>query len=295
ANPALQGQLYSRGRDDTFSNTTVSAYAGGPIIKDRLFFFASVEADNSDEGIAPVDGSARIQEREIDDPRLYAKIDWSITDNHFLELTYLANKYERTGEYYEHDFSTGVTGAKLDIVPTPRIQNREFSIAKYTGYLTDNLTLSATYGHSRLHHKEVNPGILPGVPYIVSTTLQDPAITGGTPIPNRQSAYQGKDARDYTDGLRADLEWVAGDHTLTVGIDNIKFEAENEGTSQVADYWQYQRAANPDDPISAVLGVGAPGGDGYYVRDLRYFTSTSMSLEQKAWYVEDRWQVTDNF
>src|SRR5690606_38911057 len=76
---------------------------------------------------------------------------------------------------------------------------------------------------------------------------------------------------------------------------NIKFEAENEGTSQVADYWQYQRAANPDDPISAVLGVGAPGGDGYYVRDLRYFTSTSMSLEQKAWYVEDRWQVTDNF
>ena len=40
---------------------------------------------------------------------------------------------------------------------------------------------------------------------------------------------------------------------------------------------------------------GAPGGDGYYVRRLDYFTATSMSLEQKAWYLQDQWQVTDNF
>ena len=54
------------------------------------------------------------------------------------------------------------------------------------------------------------------------------------------------------------------------------------------------KASDPTANISAGLGVGAPGGEGYYVRELRYFNSTSMSLNQKAWYLEDRWQVTDN-
>src|SRR5690606_12156249 len=59
-------------------------------------------------------------------------------------------------------------------------------------------------------------------------------------------------------------------------------------------YWEYARQANPSSPISPALGVGPSGGDGYFVRELAYFTNTSMSLDQKAWYLEDRWQVTDN-
>ncbi|MEO5566461.1 MAG: TonB-dependent receptor, partial [Luteimonas sp.] len=110
-----------------------------------------------------------------------------------------------------------------------------------------------------------------------------------------QPGFQGVDARDYTDGLRADLEWVVGDHTLTLGVDNIKFEAQNEGTSQVAPRYIYGKVANPNTNLSSALGVGAPGGNGYYVYEYKFFTSTSMSLEQKAWYLEDRWQVTDNF
>src|SRR5690606_37880539 len=289
SNPALPGELYSRGGASKTGNITYSAYAGGPIIKDKLFFFAAAEAYTRESDSAPVRGGAIFYETEVKDPKAYAKIDWNITNNHFLELTYMAEKYDSSGKAFAYDFDEGTVGEALDIVPTPVEQNSEYFIGKYTGYLTDNLTFSATYGRSRFTNIQLNPNILPGVPFVSDALNQDPAITGGTPIPNQQPDYQGKDARDYTEGLRADLEYIWGDHTFTVGIDNIEFTAENEGDAQVAPVWIYARSADPTTPISASLGVGAPGGNGYYVADYRYFTSTSMSLEKTAWYQQDEW------
>ena len=42
--------------------------------------------------------------------------------------------------------------------------------------------------------------------------------------------------------------------------------------------------------------VGMPNATSnrYYVNELIFVTSTSMELDQKAWYLEDRWQVSDN-
>jgi outer membrane receptor for ferrienterochelin and colicin len=291
----LPGTLYSRGRDASSENLVYSAYVGGPIVQDRLFFFVGGEYASTDTTYSPTAiGSPRREHREQDSPKIYGKLDWNINDDHFLEFTYMREKIDRDGLYYDYDFETGTEGDLLSIVPTPLEQNSEYQILKYTGYLTDSLTFSAVYGQSEFTNRQINPGILEGVPYVVGFTNQDPAIVGSSPIPNRQAGYQGRDGLSETEALRADLEWVVGDHTLTLGVDNIKFEATNEGTSQVAEYWQYARASNPSSPISASLGVGAPGGDGYYVRELAYFTNTSMSLDQKAWYLEDRWQVTDN-
>ena len=293
--PTKAGTLYSRGDASESWNHSYSLYAGGPIIRDRLFFFASGEMYKSNSIAAPSAlGTPRVTDTEVEDPKVYAKIDWNITDNHFLELSYMGEKYTSAGEYYAYDFANGTRGALLtSIVPTPVSQNTEYSIAKYTGYLTDTLTFSALYGHGRFTNRQINPSIVPGVPFISSATNQNPALNGGTAIPNKQGGYQATDARNYTDGIRADLEWIVGDHTLTFGVDNIKFEAENAGVDQVADVWIYSRTNSPSSNISSALGVGAPGSN-YYVQKYIYETATSMSLEQKAWYVEDRWLVTPN-
>ncbi|MGO4612242.1 TonB-dependent receptor, partial [Variovorax sp. 2RAF20] len=37
-----------------------------------------------------------------------------------------------------------------------------------------------------------------------------------------------------------------------------------------------------------------PGGEGYWVDHYTYSTATSMSLKQQAYYLEDRWQVSDD-
>jgi len=295
--PGLAGQLYrARSKSETW-NERYSGYVGGPLIKDRLFAFVAAEAYNTHsynpDTNPDYDGVGRSTHSKTTDPKIYAKLDWNINDSNLLSYTYLGEKYESQGYYTAYDWDAQSDGAILTTVPTPTKMNSEYSILNYTGYLTDNLTLNATYGHMRLANRQINPSILPGVPYIAPAN-RNPAY--GSATAQTSGGYQSKDATDETNGLRMDLEWVIGDHTLTGGIDNIKFEARNEGTGQVADYYSYGQTQGN---ISTALGVGNPvnaaNPQGYYTRELRYFNNTNMSLTQDAWYLEDRWQVTDNF
>lgn len=289
------GTLYSRGSESTAWSHSYNVYAGGPILRDRLFAFVSAEwAENSSLSAPTALGIPRVTDSKTTLPKLYAKVDWNITDNHFLEFTYLAEKSDTDGIFHAYDFDAGTTGALLPSVPDPFYQKNEYMIGKYTGYLTENLTLSATYGRGKLTKQSINPSIVPGLALISNPTRQNPALNGGVPRSNAQGGWQGTDAEDRTHGLRADLEWVLGDHTLTGGLDNITFEGINEGTAQLADRWIYNRTLGNIAPGHVGSPVTATNPRGYYVYDLVFFTATGMSLEQKAWYLEDRWQVSDN-
>ena len=295
ADPDLAGTKYQRGKGNESGSTRYNAYVGGPIIQDRLFFFAGGEWYDGNSVTTPNKlGSARSVHAKDDNTKYYVKLDWNINDNNLLEATWFQQNNHYSGSYYDYDLDAFTEGGRLDTVPTPIQKDTDYRILKYTSYLTDSLTLNATYGTSDFTNRQINPMILPDVPYIVGSKYQNPAANGGNEVKNTQGGYQSIDGRDKTTGLRADLEWVVGNHTLSVGVDNIKFKADNEGTSQVAEYWEYKKASDPSANISAGLGVGAPGGEGYYVRQLKYFNNTSMSLDQKAWYLEDRWQVTPN-
>jgi hypothetical protein len=293
SDPTVPGTLYSRGAESTSWSTSYNLHGGGPIIKDRLFAYAAAEWIEDKSISAPTaEGLPRSTHSKTETPRVYAKIDWNITDNHFLEFTYLGEKVDTEGNFYNYDFANGTEGSLQSTVPDPFHQKNEFFIGKYTGYLTDNLTFSATYGRGKLTKEQINPSIIPGLPFLSNITNQNPALNGGTPIANTQGGFTAIDAEDTTTGLRADLEWVVGDHTLTLGMDNIKFEAENEGSLQPVDRFVYGRASG--DVVPGHVGTPA-NSDGYYVYQLRFQTATAMSLEQKAFYLEDRWQLTDNF
>ena len=315
--PDLVGAAYDSGKDRLSWETVYSAYVGGPILKDRLFFFLSAETAkgnrNTPGGNPDAGFSATGSKYSSDDPKVYAKLNWNITDNHLLEATYIAEKYEETGSTYNFDWDTYSYGSYKQPATATK-SNTEFSILKYTGYLTDNLTLSATYGRSRNRYN-TDP-YLTGLPFISGSANQNPAQNGGTPILNSQQTYRAtKNTSDYTSGLRAELEWVLGDHTLTLGMDNTKLEGENEGTSQVADAWVYGKTGSDKTNVSSSLGVGPTGtvagacngaplldlsngrssNCGYQVYRLRYFDTTSMHNKQNAYYLEDKWQVSDNF
>ena len=222
SDPTLVGVVYDRGKDRLTESTSYSGYISGPIIEDRLFFFLSAE-ESEDSTITPGGNpdagfSATGTKNDANTSRVYAKLNWNITDDHLLEYTYLSERYERNGTQYAFDYDTYAFGAALN--PTTDLKdNTEFSILRYTGYLTDNLTLTANYGQSRNLYDE-DP-ILTGNPLVGASASQNPALNGGTPRTNTQAAYQAvNNAVQYTDGLRIELEWVWGDHTFNFGMDN---------------------------------------------------------------------------
>lgn len=295
--PTKAGKLYTRGKESNSWSHTYNLYAGGPIIKDRLFIFGAAEWTKNESSTAPsaLSSSQVRTDMTTSTPKLYVKLDWSITDNHFLEATYLRQKTDQSGVYSTYNFATATTGAQLtNSFPDTFDQKNQYAILKYTGYLTDSLTLSATYGRGRLDTLS-QPYLQAGKVVVNNPQNQNPAMNGGTPIRSTQTGHSGRDSIDRTRGLRADLEWVVGSHTLTFGIDNIKFEAENEGSTQFIDRWYYSKTTGNIVPghVGNPSSAGNPAG--YYAYKLYFNTATSMSLDQKAWYVEDRWQVADNF
>lgn len=296
--PKNAGILYSRGDRNKSWGSTYAGYVSGPLIKDRLFAFVAGEADKTNARSFPTAlGSPVGANTNSDDSKVYAKINWNINDNNFLEYTYLARKYTYEGTYFDYDFDTNTKGEKNGQLVTPEEEHDEYSIIKYTSYITDNLTFNAIYGRSRLSYVSTPATLIAGLPYLSSTSNQNPAYwPAGTPssgITNDQRDYQGYNARDYTNGLRAELEWVVGNHTLTGGIDNMKLDAANEGSVMGARRWIYSKTSKPALDINKTLGVGAPNSQ-YYVQDYVYASQTSMSLKQRAFYLEDKWQVTDN-
>ncbi|URL58740.1 TonB-dependent receptor [Luteibacter flocculans] len=300
----LNGTLYQRRHDDKGWEAVESAYVGGPLIKDKLFMFASVEADRTQDKYTGLNSSAAQQtKRTYKDPKWYAKLDWNITDNHILELTAASTKHEYNGSNYEYNYDDFTRGDYLgQDVPTKT--SAKMWIAKYTGYITDDFTVSAQFGKQITNIYQENVNNFPDLIPILGSTNQNPAYTGGAPITNANKVIQYTDPSHQTRGAnyRIDLTYKLGDHTITAGIDNQRTQDLNDSTLMApnAGYaWQYGRQNNPASEIAdgeVDAPINYPGGqNGYFVDKYVQYTSASTRVEQRAQYIEDSWQVSDRW
>jgi len=314
--------LYQPLSETKATSETYSAYVGGPIIQDKLFFFLAGERVNShgtriaSNRDADNGNSGGLTEYDYEQNRWYAKLDWYITDNHLLELTSAGDKYETGGTIYRYDYVNRAKGAYY----TDENVNKAGPVlnsAKYTGYFGDNVTVSALYGEMRtpdeISYYNYDPA---NGPVINNIALQNPAYNGGSPIagPQKQGSVTAPDREWEKRNLRLSLEWRLGDHAITAGIDNQKLKATNIGTqaSGPGYAWSY---GSTDDPYglntgglisqsaNEAGGKGAPspglvdpvyGASGYYVTKDTTIGLNSYDADQKAYYLEDKWQVTDN-
>jgi outer membrane receptor protein involved in Fe transport len=297
--PELAGTLYRNRQGNTQWTRVISGYVGGPLIKDKLYMFVAAETEKTD-GISTTTSIANPNANnhyEYNLPKYYAKLDWNINDSNILELTGIRSVVEQSGSYYDYNNETRTSGPFLGSYPNTTKVASKYGILKYTSYITDDLTFSATYGKSHTDDIVRNPGDNGVDPYIDRPDLQDPAVTGGNLITNGNTTTtkNAPDANSKTHGLRADLEWQLGDHRLTGGIDNMKFSGHNEGqaTTGPGYYFRYRKAGDPTADLVPSLGVGPTGGEGYYVDKRIFSTTTSMSVDQKAYYLEDKWQIVD--
>jgi hypothetical protein len=303
--------------------TTVDAYAGGPLVKDKLFFFAAVEAerveghgggDGLQGGVNSVDIGKLDGHERYDNPKWYGKLDWNITDSNILELTGISNKssYQSTVNNWDPDTHQDTGFNSYD---TSTKFGQDLYTGKFTSYITDNLSATVLYGKMKgtiYHVNPAYPGFDPTMPYVRDSKYQNPAYTGDEPrVGNQTQLYVYNPNNNTTNtNLRIDLSYKLGDHTITGGIDNQNVSDVDDGQqiSGPGYAWDYGNqngyiVGGPDTngpnwqrlPWVAP-SAGYPGGTGgYYVQKYVFSTAASVTTKQRAQYLEDSWQVNDRW
>ena len=320
-NPAnwTDGKLYDLNRENTSENQTYGFYVAGPIIKDRLFIYANAERSETDSessringnltgknaaGVPAISASNLAQAWGVYNytyPRWTAKLDWNINDDHILEFTGVQDNSKSEAAYYGFNYDTNERNDVFHSGSTSETKTRLY-IAKYTGYLTDNLSISAMYGEQEIDSIP-NPmeGYDPTKTYVSISSGVVPAAFASITNPQKFGPTYNYAGQDDTKARRFDINYMLGDHELRAGYDY--FEAVSYRGDNVVGpngyYWSYGLASNPNAALDGSHYVGSPasggglGTQGYYVTKNYFEHGGATTVKQEALYIEDRWHVTD--
>ncbi|MCE4539161.1 TonB-dependent receptor [Pelomonas sp. P7] len=275
------------------TDLSYTVYGGGPIIKDKLFVFALAEGRHDTEDRFRESTSTYQLENK---PKGLLKLDWAITDNHSLEYTGITNKKKTTLTDYANaaSYSTTHDGAGANSVQT---EGADVNILKYTGSLTQDLTVSAMVGRVRNQQLTTTGARLAGqdCPVVLDTDTSEIGCWAkpfpGQPIRDPKAPPKDTDVRK---AMRFDVEYVLGKHTLRGGYDAQTFDSVAGGGSDYSGgyYWRYFISASGT--VNGVPNVVAPGGQ-YVRRRESTQTSGSYRVENTAVYLEDSWQMNRNW
>ena len=299
-NPKTDGKLLTYRGSNNATDVFGSAYVGGPLLKDKLFMFANIEQDRFSTGYISKDSDSLNKsngwtEREQRTPRYLLKLDYNISDDHRLEFTQIHDESKKTQQNYGFDYATLQHNGVRAGGTTGDGAKTNDSILKYTGFLTDNLTVTALAGRFKSTYPQSREGYVPGVYQIIAPVnaqvpglvYTNPQTIGGTiQVPN---------AEDKQSTLRLDVEYKLGNHALRAGIDRNNVSSINGSELAGGGSWTYIHGA-PNVPVPGGRTPASGGGyglQGYYVNEYHQSDSASPKTDQSAQYIQDRWQLTD--
>ncbi|HET6806605.1 MAG TPA: TonB-dependent receptor [Frateuria sp.] len=292
--------------NDQYDKTqkTYAGWFGGPLIKDRLFIYGlyqETRTDTQSYGTWVPGGesvSAKANTRNYKNPYWLVKLDWNINDSNILEYTGFNDTENQKENIYYASFGD-FDGQRGDYQGSVYSKSGgQTHILKYTGYLTDDFTLSAQYGRLKYSRDQFairsdgayfqydgNPLNLdqPGCPDIVDA--RTPALNGEVAPLSGCSFAGGLDKRGGGDERkegRVDLEWVLGDHDLAAGYVDDRWTSDTGSQGYEGGVlWEY-------------VGDTTNPADGYVIG--YYFnTGAQVDVRQKSYYLQDTWHISNNF
>ena len=306
---------------------------GGPIIKNKLFFFANFEKDDrvdSGSDWIPNIGSGVVNESRVSlsdmqdvrdklvglgyDPgaiqgftyntesvKGILKLDWNISDNHRLALIY--NFLDASKQKPAHPSALGFRGPSANTIQFEnagyQINNKLQSfLVELNSNFGDNITNKFQMGYTVFDDFR-NPLSTPAPSITILENGSNYIIAGHEPfsINNKldQKVFQ----------LTDNLTYFTGQHAITVGLSFEKFSFGNSfnlgaygargvffptsgsvdefiNDPSIADDFAFAIAENER---LTENGLGNTGGFNWYKAD----------FGQMAFYLQDEWNVTDNF
>lgn len=176
---ANSGALRFRNSDNRVEQKQYGVYAGGPLIKDKLFMFAAIEQTKQEvhqvvgnaTTSAATNARSGYRDRDTDTKRYYTKFDWNVTDNHRFEFTAIGDNPKVDTALRGYDYATRAIGSTITSTTheessgTAAAPNgAEVQILRYTGNLTDKLTFTALGGKMQTRHIYEPGGYNPNLP-----------------------------------------------------------------------------------------------------------------------------------
>jgi len=299
-------------RTEPFEDKNWGAEIGGPIIKDKLFFYASYEetdgANNQNTG--PIgagfaneafltetdanrirdilassygrDAGELIRTLPQTSVRYFGRIDWNITDNHRLAATY-SRLEEENLETDDFGFNGFTFGDNFEVEGS---ESNTYSVRLFSDW-SDNFSTEI-----RVSRNEV-------------TDLQNPLGGGEAQDENRPRIvvqdgngndifasgpgfFRSANALEYTlDQAKIAGDYVAGDHMFTFGYELDKLEVFNlfsPNATGTMIFDDIDALASGD--ANFIFGTGSFSGD---IND----AAASFTRNIHTLYAQDEWQVSD--
>ncbi len=307
-------------------NETKGATFGGPIIKDRLFFFGSYE-EQEISGLAGVGtdavSSGKLTSQQVNDvasafdaigidagtygdagavslknKRTLAKLDWNINDSHRASFT-----FQRTEETRPTPYSSYVRDISA-ILPsnwyTSANKTDNYSVQLFSDW-TENFSTELKVGYQKYN---VNNGAAVNQPEVFACFTAVAADCNATPQNSRAPWVIGGEDRFRHENSIASKRisgtlsgtYYAGDHVIKGGVDFVSNEVGNVfGSLLNGSYGFYDKNGNGT-PVDEILAKNY----GYFTKN---YLPAGVSLADSAgtWkftqvspFLQDTWQATDN-
>jgi hypothetical protein len=200
--------------DPFFARRNPGAWIGGPIVRDRLFFFSNYEYTNQTSVVtyqpnyAPANSLAGNFANPYKGHLFSTRIDWKVTDNHTAFLR------------YSHDQNRGFGPRGGASLPSNWVQNKNFSdqgvlgiTSSFTPTLVNDFRFNFTYWQNRNLFPDSSV-----CPDCIGLNFPELNINGtNVTVGNTSNATQGRDLRRFT--FLDTLTWQKGSHRFRFGTE----------------------------------------------------------------------------
>lgn len=274
----------------SFSRQEVGGSLGGPIVKDKLFFFFAIERFRERQNVA-VSQAAAVQLPLIpgaqfvseiatpyNDTLLSAKIDHKISEKQNMAYRFSFQKNDSPNDQVANPATTDLSGGNTD-------NNKLYSFV-----INHNYTFSPTKLNSFVFHFQDFKNEILGV-----TTNPQLIFPGGISIGANTNVPQATLERKYQ--FRDDFSWIKGNHTIKVGTNYIYTELGGffffGSKGYTISFFDSPSVIRTNTTLypngfatpGAVQNISFSDGEGTH----------DQKIHQLAFYFQDDWKVNRNF